>query len=242
VSFTPLTEALPLLRAVKDEQEISRLGAAAAAADAVYREITGLPFAGRREHEVAADLVRLLRSYGHDRADVTHVRSGPSGADPRHATGDRLIVTGDLVVLDFGGFRDGYASATTRTVKVGRPDAEERAVHETVCAAQQAAFEAIGPGVSAGRVDEAARSVIEKAGYGEFFVHRTGQGIGVTGEEPPLVAAGEEQPLAPGMCFSLGPGIRLPGRFGVRVADVVCCTATGARRLNATPQDLRTVC
>lgn len=240
-SFTALTAALPLLRAVKDERELACLAAAGAAADAVYREIVQLPFAGRREREVAADLARLLRSYGHERVDLTVVGSGPNGADPRHATGERLIVEGDTVVLDFGGLKGGYGSATARTVHVGEAGRQEREVHEIVRAAQQAAVEAVAPGVPCREVDRAARTVVEKAGYGDRFPHRTGRGVGVTTGEPPRLAAGEDRPLAEGMCFAVAPGLYLPGRFGVRLGDVVRCTGTGGSRLNATGHELRTV-
>ncbi len=236
-----LTEAMPMLRAVKDAQEIEALAAAGAAADATYEAITELPFAGRREHEVAADLARLLREHGHSQVDFTIVGSGPNGANPHHEAGERVIEDGDMVVLDFGGLKDGYGSDTTRTVHVGEPTAEERKVHDLVREAQQAAFEAVRPGVACQEIDRVARQVIRRAGYGEYFIHRTGHGIGVTTHEPPYMVEGEHLPLVPGMCFSIEPGIYLPGRFGVRIEDIVVCTDSGARRLNNTERELRIV-
>ncbi|MFE1443038.1 aminopeptidase P family protein [Streptomyces sp. NPDC058739] len=233
-SYRALTMALPMLRAVKDEHEVARLAAAGAAADATYRELLSLRFAGRRETDVAADLARLLREHGHEQVDFTVVGSGPNGANPHHEAGDRVIEDGDMVVLDFGGLLDGYGSDTTRTVHVGEPTGEERRVHGIVEEAQQAAFEAVRPGVACQLIDRVARAVIEKAGYGEYFIHRTGHGIGVTTHEPPYMVEGEEQPLVPGMCFSIEPGIYLPGRFGVRIEDIVTCTEDGGRRLNDT--------
>jgi Xaa-Pro aminopeptidase len=239
--YVSLTEGLPMLRAVKDAAELDRLAAAGAGADATYGEILGVAFAGRRETEVAADLAALLRKHGHSQVDFTIVGSGPNGANPHHEAGEREIVEGDTVVLDFGGLRDGYGSDTTRTVHVGPPSDEVRAVHEVVRQAQQAAFEAVRPGVSCQEIDRVARRVITDAGYGEYFIHRVGHGIGVTTHEPPYLVEGETQPLVPGMCFSIEPGIYLPGRFGVRIEDIVTVTEDGARRLNNTPRDLHIV-
>ncbi|NUP61336.1 MAG: aminopeptidase P family protein, partial [Nonomuraea sp.] len=209
-SYRALTTALPMLRAVKDEHEVGRLATAGAAADAAYEEILGVPFAGRRETDVAADLARLLREHGHSQVDFTVVGSGPNGANPHHEAGERVIEDGDMVVLDFGGLKEGYGSDTTRTVHVGEPSPEERKVHDVVREAQQTAFEAVRPGVPCQEVDRIARRVITDAGYGQYFIHRTGHGIGVTTHEPPYMVEGEEQPLVPGMCFSIEPGIYLP--------------------------------
>ncbi|MFD8757049.1 M24 family metallopeptidase [Kitasatospora sp. NPDC059577] len=238
-SFTSLTETLPMLRAVKDTEELDRLAAAGGAADAAYRRILDVVFAGRRETDVAADLGALLIQYGHSQVDFTVVGSGPNGADPHHEAGDRVIRPGDTVVLDFGGLKDGYGSDTTRTVHVG-PDvpAEVRTVHDLVRLAQQTAFEAVRPGVSCQEIDRIARRVITEGGYGEYFIHRTGHGIGTTTHEPPYLVEGEERPLVPGMCFSIEPGIYLPGRFGVRIEDIVTVTPTGGRRFNNTPHEL----
>ncbi|MFD0546158.1 aminopeptidase P family protein [Streptomyces mexicanus] len=237
-SYAALTEALPMLRAVKDPAEVELLAAAAAAADAAFEEIRTVRFAGRREREVGADLAELLRRFGHSQVDFTIVGSGPNGADPHHETGDRVIEHGDMVVLDFGGLKDGYGSDTTRTVHVGEPTDEERRVHDVVRAAQQAGFEAVRPGAACQDVDRAAREVITDAGYGEYFIHRTGHGIGVTTHEPPYMIEGEEQPLVPGMCFSVEPGIYLPGRFGVRIEDIVTVTEDAGRRLNDTTREM----
>ncbi|WP_329564907.1 aminopeptidase P family protein [Kitasatospora sp. NBC_01266] len=241
-AFGSLTGLLPMLRGVKDAEELARLAAAGAAADATYQEILKVPFAGRREREVAADLAALLRAHGHEQVDFTVVGSGPNGANPHHEAGERTIEAGDTVVLDFGGLKDGYGSDTTRTVHVGPsvPD-EVREVHEVVRRAQQAAFEAVRPGVACQEIDRVARRVITEAGYGEYFIHRTGHGIGTTTHEPPYLIEGEELPLVPGMCFSIEPGIYLPGRFGVRIEDIVTVTGTGGERFNTTSRELATV-
>ncbi|WP_062648744.1 aminopeptidase P family protein [Streptomyces maremycinicus] len=237
-SYASLTEVLPMLRAVKDATELELMAAAGAAADATFEEIRKVPFAGRRETEVGADLAALLRRHGHSQVDFTIVASGPNGANPHHEVGDRVIEHGDMVVLDFGGLKDGYGSDTSRTVHVGEPTDEERRVHDLVRAAQEAGFRAVRPGVACQEVDRAARAVIADAGYGEYFIHRTGHGIGVTTHEPPYMIEGEERPLVPGMCFSVEPGVYLPGRFGVRIEDIVTVTEDGGRRLNDTTREL----
>jgi Xaa-Pro aminopeptidase len=235
--FVAAGRVLPLLRAVKDEDEIAKLRSAARGADATFAEIVQVPFAGRREVDVAADLERLLREHGHDRVEFTIVASGPNGASPHHGAGERVIVQGDAVVLDFGGIANGYCSDITRTVFVGQPGDEVRRVYEIVAAAQQAAFEAVRPGVAAQDVDRTARAVIADAGYGERFIHRTGHGIGLEIHEPPYIVEGNETPLQPGMTFSDEPGIYLAGRFGVRIEDQIVVTRDGAERLNQASRD-----
>ena len=240
-AYEALSVCQPMLRAIKDEHELARLAAAGAAADAAYGEILGVRFAGRRETEVAADLAALLRKFGHEQVDFTVVGSGPNGANPHHEAGSRVIEQGDAVVLDFGGLLDGYGSDTTRTVTVGEPSDEVREIHDIVRRAQEAAFEAVRPGIPCQEIDWVARQVIRDAGYGEYFIHRTGHGIGVTTHEPPYMVAGEHQPLLQGMCFSIEPGIYLPGKFGVRIEDIVTVTESGGRRFNNTDRDLAVV-
>ncbi len=191
--------------------------------------------------DLAMGETALLRKHGHSQVDFTVVGSGPNGASPHHEMGERIIEEGDMVVLDFGGIKDGYGSDTTRTVHVGPPTDEEREVFEIVRRAQQAGFEAVRPGVACQEVDRAARKVIADAGYGEYFIHRVGHGIGTTTHEPPYMIEGEEHPIEPGMCFSIEPGIYLPGRFGVRIEDIVVATEDGGVRLNNTDRRMRIV-
>jgi Xaa-Pro aminopeptidase len=236
--YVSMTQALPMLRAVKDDDELERLTAAGAAADASYEEIVNVQFAGRLETDVAADLAGLLRKHGHSQVDFTVVGSGPNGANPHHEAGERTIEDGDMVVLDFGGLKDGYGSDTTRSVHVGEPTEEEREVFEIVRLAQLAGFEAVKPGVACEEIDRAARKVISDAGYGDCFIHRVGHGIGLTTHEPPYMVEGEKHLIEPGMCFSIEPGIYLPDRFGVRIEDIVAATEDGGRRLNNTSHDM----
>ncbi|HEY3610969.1 MAG TPA: M24 family metallopeptidase [Pseudonocardiaceae bacterium] len=238
VRFSPLSLWLPMLRAVKDDNELARMAMAGAAADEAAREIRRVRFTGRRERDIAADLAELLCDFGHERVEFTMVASGANAADPLHVAGDRVIRSGDAVVLDFGGTMHGYGSDITRTVCVGRPDPELARVHEVVRAAQEAAFRAVAPGMRCEEIDGVARAVIADAGYGERFIHRTGHGIGVTTLEPPYLVDGERQSVQPGMCFSIEPGIYLSRRFGVRIEDTVAVTDTGGLRLNNADRDL----
>ncbi|TLS41163.1 aminopeptidase P family protein [Streptomyces montanus] len=240
-SYVSLTEGLPMLRAVKDAAELERLAAAGAAADAAYEEILNVPFAGRRETDVARDLAGLLRRFDHSQVDFTVVGSGPNGANPHHEAGERVIEHGDMVVLDFGGLKHGYGSDTSRTVHVGEPSVTAQRVHDIVREAQDAAFRAVRPGIACQDIDRVARAYITEAGYGDEFIHRTGHGIGVTTHEPPYMVEGEKQPLVPGMCFSIEPGIYLRGRFGVRIEDIVTVTEDGGRRLNNTSREMAVV-
>jgi Xaa-Pro aminopeptidase len=239
--YVSMSSALPMLRAVKDADELERLAAAGEAADTCYEELLHVRFAGRRETEVAADLAGLLIEHGHSQVDFTVVGSGPNGANPHHEAGDRTIEEGDMIVLDFGGLKDGYGSDTSRTIHVGEPTEEEREIHDIVRAAQQAGFDAVRPGVECQEIDRAPRRVIADAGHGEHFIHRTGHGIGLTTHEPPYMVEGETQRLEPGMCFSIEPGIYLAGRFGVRIEDIVTVTEDGGRRLNNTSREIRIV-
>jgi Xaa-Pro aminopeptidase len=239
--YESMTDALPMLRAVKGPDEIERLAEAGEAADASLEELVKVRFSGRTEAEIAGDLAALLKQHGHSQVDFTVVGSGPNGANPHHEMSERTIEEGDMVVLDFGGLKDGYGSDTTRTVHVGEPTDEEREVFEIVRRAQQAGFEAVRPGVACQEVDRAARKVISDAGYGEYFIHRVGHGIGQTTHEPPYMIEGETRPIEPGMCFSIEPGIYLPGRFGVRIEDIVVATEDGGRRLNHTSHEMRIV-
>lgn len=238
VRFCPLSLRLPMLRAVKDDNELARLTMASAAADEAARAILGFRFTGRRERDIAADLAALLYDFGHERAEFTMVASGANSADPLHEAGDRVIRPGDTVVMDFGGTMHGYGSDMTRTVSVGRPDPELSRVHEVVRAAQEAAVGAVRPGMRCEEIDGVARAVITEAGYGDRFTHRTGHGIGVVTHEPPYLVEGERRSVQPGMCFSIEPGIYLPRRFGVRIEDIVTVTDNGVLRLNHAERDL----
>ncbi|HEX9123473.1 MAG TPA: Xaa-Pro peptidase family protein [Actinomycetota bacterium] len=240
-TFVPRGRHLPLLRARKDDDEIQLLSRAAAGADASFRAVKTHTFAGRREEEIAEDLAELLRAHGHQSVDFTIVASGPNAASPHHTAGERIMKLGDAVVLDFGGFASDYGSDITRTVVIGEPPEGFEEVYGVVRRAQQAAFEAVRPGAHPEEIDRAARAMIEDAGYGEHFIHRTGHGIGLETHEEPYIVAGNATPLEPGMTFSIEPGIYLAGRFGVRIEDIVAVTDGGAVRLNEATRELQVV-
>jgi D-alanyl-D-alanine dipeptidase len=209
------------LRMRKDPHERDALRAVSAAADRAYPRILGREFADRTEREIGAELAALLREEGHDEVTFTIVASGPNGASPHHETGDRRVARGDAIVLDFGGTREWYCSDITRTVHVGADlDDEVRRVHDVVRRSQEAGYSAAREGATAASVDAASRRVIDEAGYGERFIHRTGHGIGLDGHEHPYLVRGNDELLEPGMAFSIEPGIYIPGRFGVRIEDI----------------------
>ncbi len=237
--WIPAAGVLDPLRVAKDGQEVALLAAAGAAADAAFSEIVQLSFAGRSERAVAADIAGLLRQRGIAVEWGPIVGSGPNGASPHHTAGDRVIQEGDLVVLDFGGVLNGYNADMTRTVAVGRePDAEARHVYDLVYAGQERGVQAARPGITGEALDAAVRDFFTAQGYGAYFTHRLGHGVGLDGHEPPYIVSGNQAPLAPGMAFSVEPGLYLAGRFGVRIEDVVVLTADGAQRMNNAPREL----
>ena len=238
------TSAAPILgamRARKDDVELAALRRAATAADAALIDLLSGPLAGRSERAISQELGELMVAHGHDAAAFTIVASGPNAASPHHEPAERTVGDGDPVVLDFGGTVDGYYSDTTRTVVVGEPDELLRRVHAVVADAQRAATEVVRPGIQIEAVDRAARSVIEAAGFGDRFIHRTGHGIGLEVHEPPYAAAGDRTVLEPGMTFSVEPGIYLDGELGVRIEDIVVVTDDGVEALNTSPRELRVV-
>lgn len=241
--FVVASEITRGLRMRKDAAEIEALRAVSESADRAYARILDRPFAGRTEREIGTDLADLLRAEGHDDVGFTIVASGANGASPHHETGDRRIAPGDTVVLDFGGAMRGYRSDITRTVHIGKTaGGEEQKVHDVVRRAQEAGYAAARKDASAESVDAASRRVIDDAGYGAFFIHRTGHGIGLDGHEHPYLVRGNQESLEPGMAFSIEPGIYLPGRFGVRIEDIAVIDADGsARPLNRADHGFATV-
>ena len=236
-----LVETSPILgtlRRRKGPEEIERLRAAAEAADAAMLSITRERLVGRVESEVHRRIAALLVEAGHQRADFAIVGSGPNSASPHHAPGGREIEAGDAIVLDIGGTRDGYCSDTTRTAFAGQPPDEFAEMYRVLQAAQQASFDAVRPGIPASEIDRAARGVIEDAGLGDRFVHRTGHGIGLETHEEPYIVASNDEPIQPGDAFSIEPGIYIPDRWGARIEDIVVCTDTGGERLNKSSREL----
>lgn len=232
-------DVLRELRMRKTPEEVDELRLAAAAIDRVHARIAEWLRAGRTEREVAGDIAEAILAEGHVRVDFVIVGSGPNGASPHHEVSDRVIRDGDPVVVDIGGTTEaGYCSDETRTYVVGSAPAEFLAYYEVLQQAQAAACAAVAPGVTCAQVDAAARDVISDAGFGEYFIHRTGHGIGLETHEDPYIVAGNDLRLEPGMTFSIEPGIYLPGKHGARIEDIVACTADGGERLNTRPREL----
>ncbi|MEO6712917.1 MAG: Xaa-Pro peptidase family protein [Mycobacteriales bacterium] len=227
------------LRMRKTKDEVEALRAAGAAIDRVHARIGEWLRPGRAEAEVGRDIAAAIVEEGHVQVNFVIVGSGPNGASPHHDTGPRVIERGDAVVVDIGGATaEGYCSDETRTYVVGDAPEGFADYYEVLRQAQQAACEAVRPGVTCASIDAVAREVITAAGYGEYFIHRTGHGIGLEEHEEPYIVAGNEELLEPGMAFSIEPGIYLPGRHGARIEDIVVCTETGHDNLNLVTREL----
>lgn len=236
-SFARASSVLGALRMRKDATELDALRRAAAAADGVASGLAGERVSGRTEREIARWISDALLARGCEHVGFAIVASGPNAASPHHEPGDRVIESGDALVCDFGGTVDGYSSDITRTFCVGEPPDGFTEAYAVLARAQDAAVCAVAPGVRAEEIDEAARRVIGEAGYGHAFIHRTGHGIGLEVHEEPYIVAGNAEPLATGMTFSVEPGIYLGGRFGMRIEDIVAVTDDGVERLNAAPRN-----
>jgi Xaa-Pro dipeptidase len=231
-------QALLGIRAIKDADEIAVLrdsiGRTQDALDALLDWVQ----VGHTEREIGRKLDELLIAYGCQKVSFNAlVQSGENSAFPHGAVSDRALQDGDLLLIDWGGQSGDYPADLTRTFVVGTPTDAQRKIHETVLAANRAAVKAAKPGVPCGAVDKAARDVIEAAGYGEYFMHRTGHGLGLEIHELPQMASGVEAVLQPGMVFTIEPGIYVPGVGGVRIEDNVVVTDSGVEVLSSFRRD-----
>lgn len=235
-SFGVASEVLTGLRIQKDETELDALRRAGSVADDVVEHLRSMgdTAVGMTETELATEITRLLEEYGGTGVSFEPiVGSGPNGAQPHHRHGDREIRPGEPVVLDFGTRVDGYPSDQTRTLVFdGTPQETVSDVHSVVREALNAGISAVEPGVAAGEIDRATREVIESAGYGDAFVHRTGHGVGLDVHEEPYIVDGNRLSVKPGMVFSVEPGVYLTDEFGVRIEELVAVTEDGCERLN----------
>ena len=234
------------LRVVKDASELAVLERAAVGLMPALDSIRGSLRVGTTERALATELDYRLRREGYEKNSFeTIVASGSRSALPHGRPTDRHFGAGDIVVADFGGVMEGYASDITRTFSIGDPPKEMVRIYEVVAVAQQSAIQRIGPGVEAQEVDAAAREVIEAAGFGEFFGHGTGHGIGLEVHEAPWISPGRVERLKPGMVFTVEPGVYIPGQGGVRLEDDVLVTEDGYRLLSRNEdglQDFSWVC
>ncbi|MBW7882398.1 MAG: aminopeptidase P family protein [Caldilineaceae bacterium] len=229
---------LASLRMRKSALEIEALARAAAQADRALLAGVDACRPGVSEREVAEAIVQSFRRDGAEQVDFTIVGSGPNGAFPHHHSGGRTLRVGDTIIIDIGATLDGYKSDITRVVHLGEPDPEVLEIYELVRTANERGRAAVRPGVTASAVDRATREPIDAAGYGDRFFHRTGHGLGIEEHEPPWISATSDTVLEPGMVFSIEPGIYLPGKFGVRVEDIVVVTEEGVRCLTGLGHEL----
>ncbi len=228
------------LRRVKTAAEIEALQRAGAAADRVAAQLHAgdIPLIGRTEAQVSADISQRLLDEGHDVVNFAIVAAGDNAASPHHHPGGRVIRAGEIVLCDFGGTMADYCSDITRCVFLGTPPTDVRDAYAVLKEAQAASVASAVVGATCESVDAAARDIIASAGYGEYFVHRTGHGIGMEAHEDPYIVSGNTELLEAGHAFSIEPGIYIPGRFGMRLEDIVVATASGPLPMNAVSHDL----
>jgi Xaa-Pro aminopeptidase len=226
-------DLMALLRRRKSEAELDLLARAAAVTDAALLVGAEACRPGVTERQVAAEIANFYRANGAETVDFVIVASGPNGAFPHHETSDRRMQVGDTIILDIGATLTGYKSDITRVVHLGEPTAEVKAVYQAVLEANRK-----GRAAALAEVDLVARKAIEQAGYGAYFRHRTGHGLGLEVHEPPWITSESETVLEAGMVFSVEPGIYLPGKFGVRIEDIVVVTEAECRNLTGVAHEL----
>jgi len=235
--IVPAEDTLADLRMHKDEHELTHMRRAIAITESALQATMQQARAGMTEMEVTALLSAEMLQAGAETIAFIIVQGGPNAASPHAVPGDRPIQPGETIIVDCGVTVGGYNSDITRTFSIGPLDEEMTQVYQVVRAANAAGRAKAGPGVPAEAVDQAARAVIEEAGYGEHFIHRTGHGLGLEVHEPPYIVAGNQRILEPGMTFTVEPGIYLPGRGGVRIEDDVVVTSDGAESLTTFPRE-----
>ncbi len=237
-----LSGTVEALRLIKDNAEIELLRRAVLLGSKLFKTVLREIRPGSPEVAASAELEYAARRAGADAMSFeTIVAAGPRSALPHGRASSQPIPRNGFVVLDFGVILAGYCSDMTRTVHVGRPSARERAIYEAVLEAQQAGLDAVRPGVAVSNVDLAARSVLRRAGFGKYFTHSTGHGVGLEIHEPPRLGKGQRELLRPGMVVTIEPGVYVPGLGGVRIEDMVAVTNTGREVLTPTPKELITL-
>ncbi len=231
--------AIMALRAVKDTDEIAAMEKAVGVAERAIEKLLPQIKIGQTEKQVAALLTNLMMAEGAETVSFSPIVStGPNSASPHAVPTDRALAEGDFLVIDWGAYVDGYPSDITRTFAVGRVDPEMAHIYDVVRQANEQGKQAAQPGATGEAVDRAARDVIEDAGFGQYFIHRTGHGLGLEVHEVPSMVAGNREPLVAGNVFTVEPGIYLPGRGGVRIEDDVVITSDGRRSLTSFSRDL----
>ena len=237
--LTPAQDLLDGLRASKDEGELAHMRRAQAVTDEAFRAILNFVRPGMTEREIAARLVYELLSRGGEKVSFDPIVAvGPNGSRPHAVPGDQIVDTGMFVTMDFGCKVEGYCSDMTRTVALGQPTQEMEAVYNAVLAAQKAGINAARAGVTGREIDAAARKVLQEAGYGEYFSHSFGHSLGVDIHESPNASSRETRPMPAGAVISAEPGVYIPGKFGVRIEDVLILNETGCEDITRSPKDL----
>ena len=227
------------IRAIKTEPEVAAMREAVHLSEQALHRLMQWVKPGMTERDIAAELSRVLREAGSQaEAFAGLVQTGPNSALPHGMVSERVLADDEYLLIDFGGMIHGYPADITRTFCLGTPTAQMQKIYDTVLAANQAAIAIAGPGVACGDVDKAARDVIANAGYGEYFIHRTGHGLGLAGHELPQIAGGVEDVLEPGMVFTVEPGIYIEGLGGVRIEDNIHVTENGVEVLTHFPRTL----
>lgn len=240
--MAPAVDLVSQLRMVKDSEELARMRRAAAVPERVLAEAAPQFKPGMTELEIAGLILRVsLGQSLKEMASYPLVQTGLSAAFPHAFAGGRTVQKGDLIVIDFGAVVDDYASDITRTIAVGDPGDEMKRIYEVVKAANAAGRAAVKPGATCEDVDRAARDVIDQAGYGKYFTHRTGHGLGLEGHEHPYIVKGNKLVLQPGMTFTVEPGIYIEGKGGVRIEDDVVVTKEGGDSLTTFSRELMVV-
>ncbi len=228
---TPVDWLIAPLRQRKSSDEIAALARAAAQADRAMQAAMDACQPGVTEAAVAWATEAAFRQDGAEAVDFTLIASGPNGAYPHHHSGERRLQEGDAIIIDIGATLEGYKSDITRMVYMGKPSTEFAKAYAAVLEANERARAAIQPGKTAGEIDAVARNLLESGGYGRYFTHRLGHGIGLEVHEPPWIMAGNTAMLEEGMSFSVEPGVYFAGKFGVRIEDIVVVTGSGVRTL-----------
>ena len=236
-------KVLDPLRSRKDKDELELLREASGMVDKVVYKLIDFIRPGMTERDIMKMIPQFFEEAGcYEMSFGPIVASGPNGSMPHYSGDKRVIEKNDVIILDLGGRHNGYCSDTTRTLFVGAPTDEQKKVYETVRRAQAAGEAAVRPGATGQDVDRAARKVIVDAGYGDFFFNRVGHGIGLAVHESPFIIEGNDKPLEPGNVFSVEPGIYLPGKFGVRIENLVAVRPDGTgEALNHSPRELTAV-
>lgn len=241
--FVSFSESLGGLRSIKTPIERDAIAKVGSLADIVATQLQNgeIPLIGRSEADIAQDITERLLAAGHETVEFCIVASGPNSASPHHRASERIVQANEMLLCDFGGKHNGYCSDITRCVYTGEIPQQVADIWRVLQQAQQVAYETAQAGNRLQQVDLAARDIIDQAGYGEYFIHRTGHGIGTEVHEQPYVTASNSDPIKQGHAFSIEPGIYFPDKWGIRLEDIVVIEADGPRRCTVSSHNLVSV-